>query len=64
MKLYSIGNHVLIETQCHITAYLTVEDYLFMGPSCVTTDDLRTWNDYCMASLIVGVRLECFQRLL
>lgn len=36
-----IGNHVLIETQCHLTAFLTIEDYVFMGPACVTTNDQR-----------------------
>lgn len=34
-----IGNHVLIQTQCHLTTGLTVEDWVFMGPSCVTTND-------------------------
>jgi acetyltransferase-like isoleucine patch superfamily enzyme len=37
----TIGDHVLIETQSHLTAFMTVEDYVFMGPGCVTTNDLR-----------------------
>jgi UDP-2-acetamido-3-amino-2,3-dideoxy-glucuronate N-acetyltransferase len=37
----TIGNHVLIETQCHITGYMIIEDYVFLGPACVTTNDLR-----------------------
>ena len=37
----TIGYHVLFETQSHLTAFMTVEDYVFMGPGCVTTNDLR-----------------------
>ncbi len=36
-----IGNHVLIETQSHITAYMTIEDYVFIGGFVGTTNDPR-----------------------
>lgn len=37
----SIGNHVMIETQSYITANVIVEDYVFVGPCVVTTNDKR-----------------------
>jgi acetyltransferase-like isoleucine patch superfamily enzyme len=36
-----IGNHVLIETQAHIASLSVAEDYVFIGPGCITTNDRR-----------------------
>lgn len=36
-----IGDHVLVETQAHLSGLTVVEDYAFVGPGCVTTNDLR-----------------------
>ena len=36
-----IGDHVLIETQAHVTEFMTIEDYVFLGPGCITTNDER-----------------------
>jgi len=36
-----IGSHVLIETQSHITAYMEIEDYVFIGGFVGTTNDPR-----------------------
>ena len=33
-----IGNFVTIETQCHITGKMVIEDNVFMGPNCTTTN--------------------------
>lgn len=37
----SIGDHVLLETQAHIAGLTVIEDYVFVGPSCVTANDPR-----------------------
>jgi acetyltransferase-like isoleucine patch superfamily enzyme len=37
----TIGNHVLIETQAHIASLSIAEDYVFIGPGCITTNDRR-----------------------
>lgn len=36
-----IGNYVLVETLAHITARMVIEDYVFIGPLVVTTNDMR-----------------------
>lgn len=36
-----IGNYVLVETLAHVTARMVIEDYVFVGPSVVTTNDMR-----------------------
>jgi len=36
-----IGDHVLVQTQAHLSGLTVVEDYAFVGPGCVTTNDLR-----------------------
>jgi acetyltransferase-like isoleucine patch superfamily enzyme len=48
----TIGNHVLIETQTHVASLLVAEDYVFMGPGCITT------NDYRMLHRRAGAREE------
>jgi acetyltransferase-like isoleucine patch superfamily enzyme len=35
----TIGNHVMIETQAYITAFVEIEDYVFVAPCVVTTND-------------------------
>ena len=37
----SIGNYTTIHAQCHLTARLTIEDYVFMGPSVTTANARR-----------------------
>lgn len=37
----TLGSHVMIETQSYITANVVVEDYVFVGPCVVTTNDKR-----------------------
>jgi acetyltransferase-like isoleucine patch superfamily enzyme len=37
----AIGSHVLIETQAHIASLTVAEDYVFIGPGCITTNDRR-----------------------
>jgi len=34
-----IGNRVMVQTNVYITAYTTIEDDVFLGPCCVTTND-------------------------
>lgn len=34
-----IGHHVMVETHAYVTALMTVEDYVFVGPGVVTTND-------------------------
>lgn len=34
-----IGNRVKVQTNVYITAYTTIEDDVFLGPCCVTTND-------------------------
>jgi acetyltransferase-like isoleucine patch superfamily enzyme len=34
-----IGNDVLIQTLSYITAHVLIEDYVFIGPVCVTAND-------------------------
>jgi UDP-2-acetamido-3-amino-2,3-dideoxy-glucuronate N-acetyltransferase len=48
----TIGNHVLIETQAHIASLSVAEDYVFIGPGCITT------NDYRMLHRRAGAREE------
>jgi acetyltransferase-like isoleucine patch superfamily enzyme len=36
-----IGDHVLVETQAHLAGLTVVEDYVFVGPACVTANDPR-----------------------
>lgn len=36
-----IGSHVNITAQCHITQFSDIEDYVFLGPMVVTTNDRR-----------------------
>lgn len=36
-----IGNNVSVETQCHITAKMVIEDYVFLGGFVGTTNDNR-----------------------
>lgn len=36
-----IGSHVNITAQCHITQFSHIEDYVFLGPMVVTTNDRR-----------------------
>lgn len=33
-----IGNHVTFHSQCHITAHMLVEDWVFIGPNLTTTN--------------------------
>jgi len=37
----TIGNHVGIHSQCHLTQTLFIEDHVFMGPSVVTSNTRR-----------------------
>ena len=37
----NIGNFVSIETQAHITAYMNIKDYVFVGAGVITTNDLK-----------------------
>ncbi len=37
----TVGEHVMIETQAYVTANMVVEDYVFLGPCVVTTNDKR-----------------------
>jgi UDP-2-acetamido-3-amino-2,3-dideoxy-glucuronate N-acetyltransferase len=36
-----IGDHVLVESQAHLAGLTVVEDYVFVGPGCVTANDPR-----------------------
>jgi acetyltransferase-like isoleucine patch superfamily enzyme len=36
-----IGDHALLETQAHIAGLTLIEDFVFVGPSCVTANDPR-----------------------
>ncbi len=36
-----IGDYVTLETKCHIVATVNIEDGVFMGPCCVTTNTKR-----------------------
>jgi acetyltransferase-like isoleucine patch superfamily enzyme len=36
-----IGDHVLVETQAHLSGLTVVEDYAFVGPGCVTANGPR-----------------------
>lgn len=35
----TIGNRCVIHAQSHLTSFMTIEDYVFFGPSCVTMND-------------------------
>ena len=37
----TVGDHVMIETNTYVTANMVVEDYVFLGPCVVTTNDKR-----------------------
>jgi len=40
-----IGNYVMVETHAYVTALMVVEDYVFVGPGVVTTNDrLMLWQ--------------------
>jgi len=36
-----IGDNVRIESQCHITSYSMIDDYVFIGPGFLSTNDNR-----------------------
>ena len=50
-----IGDHVLVETQAHLSGLTVVEDYAFVGPGCVTTNDLRMLHRRAGAVVLPGV---------
>lgn len=54
-----IGNNVLIETQAHVTGHMTIEDYVFVGPACVTTNDQRMlWRRAGAGQFLQGPTLK------
>ena len=36
-----IGRHVLVQTAAYVTGHMVVEDFVFVGPCCVTANDQR-----------------------
>ena len=54
-----VGAEVMIETKAYITANTVLEDYVFVGPGCVTTNDLRMlWRRDGAGEHLVGPHLE------
>jgi acetyltransferase-like isoleucine patch superfamily enzyme len=50
-----IGAHVLVETHAYVTANMLVEDYVFIGPGVVTTNDRRMlWRRAGANQFLVG----------
>jgi acetyltransferase-like isoleucine patch superfamily enzyme len=54
-----IGNYVLVETHAYVTANMLVEDYVFIGPGVVTTNDRRMlWRREGANAYLVGPTLR------
>ena len=53
-----VGSNVMLETKAYITAFTTVEDYVFVGPCCVTTNDRRMlWRRIGAGEQLIGPTL-------
>lgn len=35
----SVGSRTVVHAQTHMTAFMTIEDYVFLGPGCTTMND-------------------------
>lgn len=50
-----VGHHVMVETNAYVTALMTVEDYVFIGPGVVTTNDRHMlWQRKGAREYLVG----------
>jgi UDP-2-acetamido-3-amino-2,3-dideoxy-glucuronate N-acetyltransferase len=55
----TIGHHVSIETHAYITALMVVEDYVFVAPGVVTTNDrLMLWQRKGAREHLIGPKLR------
>lgn len=52
-----IGSHVSIQTSCHITRGVVVEDDVFIGPGVVTLNDKLTGGDMTYPLIRRGARV-------
>jgi acetyltransferase-like isoleucine patch superfamily enzyme len=54
-----IGNHSVAESQAHITGNMIIEDYVFVGPGVITTNDKRMlWRRSGSGTDLVGPTLR------
>jgi UDP-2-acetamido-3-amino-2,3-dideoxy-glucuronate N-acetyltransferase len=53
----TIGNRVSIQTGCHITNGVIVEDDVFIGPGVVTLNDKLTGEGWALPKICVGAKI-------
>lgn len=53
----TIGDNVIIQTACHITKGVVIEDDVFVGPGVVTLNDKLTQNGLSFPRICRGARI-------
>ena len=52
-----IGNHVSIQTGCHITRGVVIEDDVFVGPGTITLNDKLTGGEMAYPRICTGAKI-------
>ena len=52
-----IGRSVSIQTACHITRGVVIEDFVFIGPGVITLNDKFMGNDLSFSRICSGAKI-------